>query len=272
MQEEKKQDNLNIENPETTAGCAADKETAYIDDGEETAGAEAVPEAETKAETAGIGRDGNQDDGRKGKSSCRRKSELAHWIVEGVLTAAAIALFVLHFAAKDDPQTAMPAAAAEPGTGEIVFVNMDTIQEDYEMVSQLINGIDAEKQKQEAVFQERQKKLEGKLATFQQNYQSGQLTPKQVEYAQMTLQEESQKLQSDYERTLGDLEARYTAAVQQVADSLKSACRRVNARRNASFIFSYQTAGPLIYADPTKDMTQAVVQELNNSYQKGNKK
>ncbi len=200
------------------------------------------------------------------KKSC----PIGRYIFDGILLIAVIVLYILHFCGHKEVAPVVP--AGKPGNGDIVYVNIDSINEKYEMVSLLMDSIDAEKQRQAVIFQNRQKALETKASNFQQNYQSGQLTQKQAEYAQISLQQESEKLQGDYEKAVEDLQVRYTAALAQIADSLSAAAARINAKHNASYVFTYQTAGQLIYADPTKDITQEVLDELNKPFHKKNKK
>lgn len=207
------------------------------------------------------------------KPSCEKKCDcqLAHWIIEGVLAAAVIALFALHFAGGKKP--AKIEKPAEVGNGEIVYINIDSINENYELVKILTDSIDADKQKQAVVFQNRQKSLEQKAANFQKNYSSGSLTPQQAQYAQQSLEEESTRLQNDYAQALESLEARYIAAQQQMNDSLLAAAKRVNASYNASYIFAYQGSGgsQLLYGDPAHDITQEVLDELNKAFKKNRK-
>ena len=119
-----------------------------------------------------------------------------------------IVLFILHFTG-NGKKTAAIEKPAEVGNGEIVYINIDTINEHYELIKILTDSIDADKQKQAVVFQNRQKALEQKLANFQQNYSSGSLTSQQAQYAQQGLEEESNRLQSDYAQALESLESRY---------------------------------------------------------------
>lgn len=196
-------------------------------------------------------------------------NNLIHWIVDALLLAAVVVLYVLHFCGdKQTPKTAAPAQLTDTGTGEFVYINIDTINAQYELVSILTDSIDVEKQKQAVVFQNRQKSLEQKAANFQRNYSSGSLTPQQAQYAQQSLEEESARLQSDYAQALESLEIRYQTALQQIADSLNAAAARVNASRNASYIFSYQNGGPLLFASPSQDITNEVLDELNKSFKK----
>jgi len=201
--------------------------------------------------------------------SCEKKCncQMAHWIVEGLLAAAVIALFVLHFAGnkKQAPAVQKP---VEVGTGEVVYINIDSVNEHYELIKILKDSLEAEQQKQEIVFNNRQKALETKAANFEKNYSSGSLTPQQAQYAQQSIQEESTRLQRDYSNYMEDFQARYAAALEQMADSLNAAAKRVNASYNASYIFTYQSGGQLLYADPAHDITVEVLDELNKSFKK----
>ncbi len=201
---------------------------------------------------------------RTKKCKCGCKAGI---ICHVVTLAAIVALFILHFTGGKKPNNAV-AVNVTPGNGDIVYVNIDSINTGYEMVSLLTDSIEAEKQKQAVNFQNRQKKLETKFANYQHNVQTGQLTAQQAQYAEASLQQESQALQSDYAQAVESLEARYAAAMSQIADSLKAAALRVNAKYNASFVFSYGNGGQMICADPTKDITAEVLDELNKPFKK----
>lgn len=205
------------------------------------------------------------------KPEKKRKCCIGHLVFDAVLLLAVIALFALHFCDNRTPSYAVETNPGKPGNGDIVYVNIDTVNEHYEMVSLLTDSIDAEKQKQTVLFQNRQKALETKLANYQRNMQSGQLTPQQAQYAEQSLQQESAQLQSDYAAALESLEARYAAALSQIADSLKAACKRANGRYNASYVVSYGAGGQVICADPTKDITQEVLDDLNKPFKKKKK-
>ncbi len=194
-----------------------------------------------------------------------KRCRIAQWIFNALMLAAVAVLFILHFCQKPEKYAA-PLVSGQPGNGDVVYVNIDTINEKYEMVSLLTDSIEMEKQRQAVVFQNRQKALEQKLTNYQNNMQSGQLTAQQAQYAEASLQQESQRLQNDYAVAVEALEARYTAALAQIADSLKAATARVNKKYNASFVFSYGAGGQMLCADPTKDITNEVLDELNKPF------
>ena len=200
----------------------------------------------------------------KKKCNCN----LCRWIVDAVLAAAVIVLYILYFCF---PKTThhtptQNVVNTEPRSGEIIYINIDSVNANYELVDILTKDIEAEMSKQEAVFQNRQAALERKYNQFQQNYQSGVLTQIQIENAQQQLMQESETLKADYERVMGDLEARQAAALKQIADSVITATKRINAERNASFVFSYQYGGQMLDADPSKDITNELLDILNEPF------
>jgi len=206
------------------------------------------------------------------QANCETKKKcncnLCRWIVEAILAIAVIVLYILYFCF---PKTthhipAQTVVNTEPRSGEIIYINIDSVNANYELVDILTKDIEAEMSKQEAVFQNRQSALERKYNQFQQNYQSGILTQVQIENAQQQLMQESENLKADYERVMGDLEARQAAALKQIADSVITATQRINAERNASFVFSYQYGGQLLDADPSKDVTNELLDILNEPF------
>jgi len=192
-----------------------------------------------------------------------------HIISYGVLLIAIIALYILHFMAPKQKVFVPKTVTDEPGSGEIVYVNLDNINENYELVTILTGDIQTEMAKQEAIFANKETTFKKKYKQFQENMNSGVLTQVQMEYAQQQLMQEYQQLEDDKERVFNDLQARQAAALLQIYDSLQAAVHRINVERNASFVISYQHQSPfLLLVDPTKDITEHVLFELNRSFKK----
>jgi outer membrane protein len=186
-----------------------------------------------------------------------------------VFLLALIVLYILHFTAPKAPVFVPKEILDEPGSGEMVFVNLDTINENYELVSILTGDIKMEMSKQEAIFTNRENAFQRKYNQFQENMNAGVLTQVQMENAQTQLMKEYQQLEEDKDRIFNNLQARQAEALLQVYDSLTAAVKRINTIRNASFVVSYQSQSPfLLTADPTKDITDHVLFELNRSFKK----
>jgi Skp family chaperone for outer membrane proteins len=189
-------------------------------------------------------------------------------VLDTLMIIAIVVLFILYFFFPREKSHPTPVYKGVPGTGEIVYINIDSINKNYDLVGILTKDIETEQAKQEAIFANRQKALENKYSQFQKNYQANILTPAQIQNTQEQLTNENNILQQEYEKVSSDLQTRHLTALQQIADSLMNAAKRINAGRNASYIFTYQYGGQLIVADPSKDITKEVLEELNKPYKK----
>jgi Skp family chaperone for outer membrane proteins len=183
-----------------------------------------------------------------------------------IITIAVIVLYVLHFLTPK-PEVFVPKVfEGKPGSGEIVFINLDTINENYKLVDQLKKEIDAETKRQELIFQNKEQAFKQKYAQFEENYSKGVLTQIQIQNAQNLLQQEYTQLEAEKENVFNNLQTKQANALLQLYDSLQVVVKRINIQRNASFVLTYQSNSPfLIHADPSKEITNQVLFELNRS-------
>ena len=196
------------------------------------------------------------------------KCHIARLVLDAVMVIAIIVLFILHFCQpKADPYIpSVPEGQA--GTGEILYVNIDSINQHYELIKILKDELEAEQIKQDAIFTNREKAFQTKLNNFQQNQQAGVLTAVQIQNSQAQLENEYQQIMTDKERVMNDLMAKQSAANDQMLDSMLTVIRRINSVRNASFVFTYGYGSQMVLGDPTKDITNDVLKELNKSFLK----
>jgi Skp family chaperone for outer membrane proteins len=182
---------------------------------------------------------------------------------------ALIVLYILHFTAPKPHAFVPKEITTEPQSGEIVFVNLDTINENYELVKILTGDIKTEMTKQEAIFANKESAFQKKYKQFQENMNAGILTQVQVENAQNQLMQEYQQLEDEKETVFNNLQSRHAAALLQIYDSLQVTVQRINKERNASYVITYQSQSPfLLVTDPAKDITDYVLYELNRSFKK----
>lgn len=156
----------------------------------------------------------------------------------------------------------------KPRTGEILYFNVDSVNEHYVLVKDLMEKLESERSNQQVVFQKRQSVLEDKLQEYEEASRNKTMSQSQLDEFQRNLSVESQVLQDDYSRMLEEFEIRYDAALKQITDSIVIAVKRINAERNASYIMQYQYGGVLIDPDPSKDITNELLEILNEPFKK----
>lgn len=204
------------------------------------------------------------------KTNEKNKKKIPFQLIFSIcITIAVIVLYILHFITPKQEVFVPKEFSGKPGTGEVVYVNLDTINANYELVKILTGDIEKETKKQEAIFQNKEESFKKKYAQFQENYSKGILTQVQIENAQMQLEQEYAAITSEKENVFNDLQNRQSTALLQIYDSLQSVIKRINLQRNASFVITYQANSPfLIHADPSKEITDQVLFELNKPYKK----
>lgn len=178
------------------------------------------------------------------------------------------ALFWLHFygGKSKNIETFTPAALDEPGSGEVVYFNMDTINKYYKLVNILSKDLDSESSKHQASITAKRDAFQKKAAQFQKNYETGVLTQSQMQngYDQLTV--EQQQLESEYQMVMSNLQAKELEHLKAIHDSIVTAVKYVNTSRKASFVFSYQFMGQLVDANNHHDITKEVLDYLNRHY------
>ena len=213
-----------------------------------------------------------ETDDKKEKKSCdtKKKCCVCKSIFYIIIVLAIAGLYFLHFYDKGGKKTTTSfVSTGTPGNGEILYVDLDSISEHYELMKILTADIEQEIQRQTAIFDNKEKTFQKKYNQFQQNYQAGILTEIQIQNAQQQLQEEYQSIMAERERVLTDLDNRQATALAQVMDSLSVVSAKVNAERyGASYVLGYKAGTQILYGDPTKNITDEVLEELNKHYKK----
>ena len=208
-----------------------------------------------------------------GTTACEKKKCGCKWcsiISFVVLFAAVIVLYILHFCCGGKTEAFTPTpVTADPGDGSVLFLNLDSVNANYFFIEEKQKEFDAEMQKQDEIFKQKQANFQKKYEQFQKNYQAGILTDVQIQNAQIQLESEYQKLESDYNAVVNALTEKQVSVNREMLDSVQAVSARIVAKRGASFVMTYQKDLPLlIYADPTRDITEEVLFELNKSQKK----
>lgn len=196
-------------------------------------------------------------------------------ILNMILLIGLVVLYILHFTSdkktKSESTSSLasyqPIISNEPGNGDMLFVNLDTINEYYALVEILMGDIEQESKRMEASLGNRRQAFQQKVNQFQQNMQAQILTEQQAMNAERLLSEEMEKLQSDFEAADMNIQSRQLAALRQIQDSIIVATQIVNAELNASYVVAHQFGGAFICVDPTKDITKLVLDQLNAYYE-----
>ena len=199
--------------------------------------------------------------------------------LEGVLLVAVIVLFVLVLNCKSsstqdggrDSNAETSSTYAMPDGG-IVYVNIDSLMQNYQMFVDLSAELTEKSQKMEAELTNKQKKLERDAADFQNKAQKGLETRTKLGEIQQQLMADEQNLMQlgeNYRMQLGEEQMVMSRKVlQAIMDYLKE----YNQNKGYQYIFGHSFDGKILFADKGLDITASVLDGINAKYRAENPK
>jgi len=195
-------------------------------------------------------------------------------ILNIVLLIAVAVLYYLHFSgSKSSTQTGETVPKHIPsfeGAVKIAYLNSDSLLKNYEFYNDIRDMSVQRQQDLEGKLNQRMSAFEKKRVEFEQNYQKGFLTSRQVQETQQQLVEEQEnimKLKDSYSMQMMENEQVMT---KQLFDSITSFLNDFNKQYGYTFIMS--NSGALLYSDTTLNITEFVIDGLNSRYTGSDKK
>ncbi|MDR2039610.1 MAG: OmpH family outer membrane protein [Bacteroidales bacterium] len=193
-------------------------------------------------------------------------------VLEGVLLVAVIVLFVLVFTKKGSPSGSGIETITSGGevnaiaSGDIVYVNIDSLMQNYLYFQELAKELEAKGEKLDAELTNKQKKLQQDFADFQNKAQKGLETRTKLGEIQQQLAADEQalmQLSENYRMQLGEEQVVLQRKVlQAIMDYLKE----YNKSKGYQYILGNSFGGVLLFANQGLDVTASVLEGINAKY------
>jgi outer membrane protein len=184
-----------------------------------------------------------------------------------VLLVGLAVLYVLFFTEGRGSFRAMPALKA-PGQGlNVVFVNIDTLNEQYQFVVDLKKNLETHGGKLQNELMSEQAALQKEFNDLQTLIQGNVVTEERANALYQNLMQKQQALEEKKNRYTQEVAEKEYTTQMTLLDTVNSFLRRFNAVYKYDYILGYKTAGEILIANDTLDITSVVVGELNKEYQ-----
>ncbi len=187
-------------------------------------------------------------------------------ILNAVLVVAVAVLFYLHFSAsKAETKTVKSKNVETAESGEIAYVNIDSLTKNYKFFEDLRELLMQKQQNSELSLNRRAAAYEKEAMDFQEKIQKHLITQRQAEEMQQKLMAKQQNILKLRE-TLGMQLAQDERAMnKQLHDSINSFLTDFNQDR-FKMILSVSIGQNLLYGDEALNITEEVIDGLNNRY------
>ena len=168
--------------------------------------------------------------------------------------------------------TAEPAETVADSTavaGSIVFFNIDKVMAGYDMANDLRSVLETKVSGIQSEVDRRGKKLERDVNEFQQKIDKGLLTRSVAEVQGQKLQQQQQDYQQYAIRKQNEIAEEQQVTLNQIANAINEYVVKFNEEKKYALILT--TSGdilpaPVVTGDPKLDITDELLQGLNDEY------
>ncbi len=190
-----------------------------------------------------------------------------------VLVIAVGVLFYLHFSnGKTKTVAGVPLASGkDSGTFakplKIAYVDLDTIQENYEYYKEKMNEFEKKKERADRDLNSAFQKIENERITFVQK--GNAITQIEAENFQREYTRKMENLENQKRSMENSIQQEGVKTMEELKKKINDFLTIYNSTRDYSYIFSYSsTISMLFYKDTTYNITKEVVAGLNEEYNK----
>lgn len=189
-------------------------------------------------------------------------------ILNLILLAAVVVLFVLYFSGENasrDQQDVTAANTTLPENINIVYINEDSLLENYGYFKELAATLEDKRKSIETDYSSRAQGLQTEISNFQRN--AGNMTISQARAVEEDLMRKQQNLLK-YQETLSQDMMKEEAEVnrklyQKVSDFVSEYAKK----NGYTVVLNYKPGSVLLYGHQGMDVTSEVVEGLNKAYE-----
>ncbi len=186
-----------------------------------------------------------------------------------LLTLAVGTLFFLHFNGK---KTGTPFSSDSTSLSgrNIVFVQIDTLLKNYDYFKDIRKELESKRYKLDYELTNRGKSLENEIAFFQQK------APTMTMEQGRTVEEQLMKKQQDFvqyrEREAQKLAQEEMDKNEELYSLIHDYIEKYNQENTYEFVLGYSRGGGILYANKELNVTEKVLEGLNNAYKEKSQK
>jgi len=197
-------------------------------------------------------------------------------VVSIVLALAVVLLYILHFTGvpKMESRNNEHSESGEVFSGEIAiaWVNIDTILNSYNMYFDIQQELETKGRKMETDMTTRTRAFEKQMIDFQDKVQKGLVTRSTAQQMQQDLAAKEQELYQFRDELRMKFSEEEQVMLRRIQHSITEYLKIYNQEKGFQIILSSTFGGPLLYGNPSIEITKDVIEGLNEEYIKNNPK
>jgi len=185
-----------------------------------------------------------------------------------VLLLAVAVLYVLHFTGnKTDNTVSSEDSRITAGSGDIVYINLDTLVNQYDMYNDLRTELESKVSAIDNDLNKKGRALENDAKSFEEKMQKGLLTYSQAESMRNDLMTRDQELRNLSQQKQMELANEESVMYNRVMDAIKTYVDNYNKEKQYSLILTTTAAtNSVINGEQGRNITNEIINGLNQEY------
>lgn len=182
-----------------------------------------------------------------------------------------IAVAAMAVSCNNAPAATEAQAEANAQKGAIVYFNLDTVLNEYDMANDLKSVVDTKVQGINEEVNRRGNKLQKELNAFQEKIDKGLLTRSVAEVQSQKLQEQQNEFQNYAAQKQQEIYEEQSVMINQIYDAVNAYVAKFNEEKQYAMILAVQgdvLQIPVVTGDPDLNVTQELIDGLNAEYVK----
>jgi len=192
-------------------------------------------------------------------------------LIDSILAAAVVALFVLFFAVKPGccRRAASPVAEVVEGNIPVAYVNIDSLLVHYTFAQEAQEKLMSKQEDARLKLSTKARTLQAEMADFQRKYENNAfLSQERAQSEYQRLQRKEQELNELEQKLTNDILLENQTLNVQLADSLMAFLKDYNANNRFQVILSNQGKDNVLMAAEGMNITDDVIAGMNARYSK----
>ena len=192
------------------------------------------------------------------------------FILNIVLLAAVGILYYLHFSERDiEPQETVLPDSVATGEIQVAYINADTVLQNYEFFKAKQKQLEDKQKKLEAEYRNRAQGLQTEMSNYQQSLPN--LTIGQAKALEEDLMKKQQNLRVYQESLAQELMKEESTINRELYERVTSFIESYSKENDIELVVKYNQGSDILYAGEGMDITERVIEGLNEKYKGENK-
>ncbi|CAG5071774.1 hypothetical protein DYBT9623_03761 [Dyadobacter sp. CECT 9623] len=186
-----------------------------------------------------------------------------------VLSLAVAVLFFLHFSGKPSADSGSVADGNVVAGRKTVYVQVDSLLKNYEFFKDTRKELENKNFQLENELNTKGRSLQNEVAFFQQKAQT--MTPEQARSTEAQLMKKQQDLMAYRDQSAQALGQEEAKKNEELYKNIRSYIDKYNKENGYEFVLGYSLGGGILFANPSLDVTQKILDGLNKEYKSDGK-